>query len=179
VRSLAMDSSGHVLAAVESEEAGGLYLLAAGAPGRLLVRIDRPAGIALGNGERDALVADAARSQVWWVRDFATTGEVALFAIAAGARSELAGLAVSRDGRKLIVADRGERALAVYELATQALVAQLSLDFSPSGIEALGAGMLHLVKHGGPQPFYVFSESPQPGVYFIPASGPVMAEEQQ
>ncbi|MEK7407833.1 MAG: hypothetical protein AAB225_22415 [Acidobacteriota bacterium] len=167
VSALAVDGSGKNVLAITGS---AVYLLSPGLPPRLLMGIDGGGAVAV--HRQSAFVAG--QNQVFEIRNFAEPGgaQVRPLHTARDGLSDITGLACSRDGRRLLIADRGLRTVTVYDPGTGAPAATIELDFVPDGIELVAGSELYLLKPGGgPAPFYVLAGGPVPGVYFVPAGG--------
>jgi hypothetical protein len=87
------------------------------------------------------------------------------FAIASGKDSQ---------NRQIVyVASGSDQDFRAYDRATQQLLADLPLDFTPTGITALGRNSFVIAARSKAQtPLWLFSATPQPAVYFVPAPQP-------
>jgi hypothetical protein len=87
-----------------------------------------------------------------------------------GAVFDPTGLAVSGTGRYLLVADKGSRALRVFETATRTSLDPIPLDFSPVHLERLSTGPTFLLNRPGDKHWLlVVDATDAPRVYFVPA----------
>jgi hypothetical protein len=155
VAAVAVDNSGgHVLLGSQA----GLYLAAGG--DITLIASLTPSAIALAGP--DAFVAAGG---VFEIKDYA--GKATLLTFADGAAA--AGLEVSRDGKRLLVAEA--QSVAVYDIASRTATARVDLDFAPSRLAQLGAPATFVLNSGtaGSEPLYVVDASAAPAVYFVPA----------
>ena len=172
ILALAVDAAGrNVLAAGES----GVYLARHGLTPWLLAPVRGARAIAV-HGDT-AFVAAA--NQVLEIRNFADPGQVEITAFPAeyDPASDFAGIACSPDGRSLLLADRGAKNVAIYDLASRNLSARVALDFVPTGIDPVPASPLYLLRPGGGlEPFYVL-DAQTPSVYFVPAGAAAPTEE--
>jgi hypothetical protein len=89
------------------------------------------------------------------------------FAIASGRDSQ---------NRQIVyVASRNDQDFRAYDRATQQLLADLPLDFKPTGIVALGRNSFVIAARSKTQsPLWLFTTAPQPAVYFVPAPQPAI-----
>jgi len=167
---LAVDASGSVVAGIEAEQAGGIYLVSPEGS-RLLASAARPSAVALANGDRDLYVADRARQEILLLRGFRDAGAPALVANQSLGVSDPVGLAVSADGKALIVAGAADRSLLLIDLSAPAPALSIELEFEPSRVEPLPGGPLFLLNsRGAPhEPLQVLEMAPTPAVYFVPA----------
>jgi hypothetical protein len=144
--------------------AAGLYVADPSGPVRLMREID-PAAIAIGGG--DLYVADQGRNQVWIIRDYSGAATPMLFADERSGVSSPAALRVSRNGAQLLIANG--RGIDALDIATRAAVKHIELDFTPSRMEAIGAGRLALLNGGDAgEPLYLMDTGEDLMVYFIP-----------
>jgi hypothetical protein len=172
VSALAMGPSGdYAVVGVEAEAGGGLYLVGTEGEPRLLAAVGQAAAIALAANERDLFVADATSRQVLEIANFRQEAARMVFADEGSGISDPVGLALSRDGRLLLLANKSQRTLNAYVLATRSLWSQIELDFEPSFLEPLSRNSLFLLKAGGEasEPLLVLDASREPAVYFVPA----------
>jgi hypothetical protein len=87
------------------------------------------------------------------------------FAIASGRDSQ---------NRQIVyVASRSDQDFRAYDRATQQLLADLPLDFQPTGIVTLGRNSFVIATRSKTlSPLWLFTSAPQPAVYFVPAPPP-------
>jgi len=184
VTALAVDAAGStaVIATVEAAPAprgrhsgrGALYWLRMSDPDsppepRLVSYFLAPSSLALLNQDRDVMVADAAASELALVRGFAGQGEVLRWAGERDGVSGPAALNVSADGRRLFVANAGDRSLVVFDLAARSAEARLALDAVPTRLERLPGRSTFLLNEAGGEPLLVLEAGQSPAVYFVPA----------
>ena len=168
VSAIATDGE-NVLAGVSSDDAGGVYLLAAGSSPQLLVRLKNPVAIVLTKG--DLFVADREGQQIWQIQNYRDTPAAALFADGPAGIHSPVGIRVSRDGQKLLVANSGSKTLDTYDVASHSAVGSVQLEFTPTQLDQLNGDALFLLRSGGDgsEPLYVSSGVDSPAVYFVPA----------
>ncbi len=162
---VALAVAGEMLLAGVAGENGGVYLLTAGGGARRLATAARPAAMTIAG--RDLYFADRERGHVWQVRDF--SGQATPLLFAEGLR-EPVGLQVA--GKRLFVANAGDRTVEVYDLDARASIAALTLNAAPEGLEAFGGRSLWLLNAvpAAGDPFYVLDGGAEsPAIYFIPA----------
>jgi hypothetical protein len=76
-----------------------------------------------------------------------------------------------RDADTLFVTGRTDRRLSSYEASTGTPFATIELDFEPTSIEPLGRTSYSLAtRTGKTDPLWSYVNSPQPAVYFVPAT---------
>lgn len=158
VASLAVDREGRIIAGASE----GVQLWNGGHAAMLLPGV-RAAALTVAG----ANLYVAAGGEIWLVEDYAVQPKPLVVAAA----PDPVGLALSRDGRRLFIADRAGRSVLVYDLANRALLAELGLDFEPVTLARLSGPDLWLLRMGvGPsEPLFVLKTEPEPGVWFVPA----------
>jgi hypothetical protein len=74
-------------------------------------------------------------------------------------------------GRQIVyVASGSDRLLRIIDVASQQVLTDVSLYVAPTGIDALGAYSFVIASRSeGNQPLWLFSSSPLPAAYFVPA----------
>ncbi len=154
---LAIDREGRIIAGTRE----GVCLIAGESRAVLLAGV-RAAALTLAGGK----LYVAAGAEVWQVDDYAAQPRPEAIALV----SDPVGVAISRDGARLFVADRSERAVFVYDPAGRARIAELALDFEPVTLARLSGAELWLLRPstGGGEPLYVLKTEPDPGVWFVP-----------
>ncbi len=76
-----------------------------------------------------------------------------------------------RDADTLFVTGKSDRRLSSYEASTGTPGATMELDFEPTSMEPLGRTSYSLAaRTGKTDPLWSFVNSPQPAVYFVPAT---------
>jgi hypothetical protein len=170
VTALAVSGSGRQIAlAVIGSEGSGLYLWSVGqAP----VRVSGATVVDAkfdSSGER--LFAVTEDTQQVLAVESGSAMELASLRDPGGQPIKPAAIAVSGDGRMLIVADRSRPAIRIYETVSRTLVSTIPLDFTPSRVDPLPDGRTFLLKGGdsGQQWPMVLYTGEVPAVYFIPA----------
>lgn len=146
----------------------GVYLFTADGLPRKLAPAAKPSTIAIAG--RDLYFADRGLGQVWQVRDFAGQATPLLFA--EGLR-EPVGLQLA--GKRLFVANAGDRTVEIYDLDARVSIASVALSAAPAGLEAFGGRSLWLLNSipAPGEPLYVFDAgAANPAVYFIPGTAP-------
>ncbi len=173
---LAVDSSGRAAAA--AFEAGGVWAISAGAEPRLLARMDHPAALALAGQDRDLFIADRAANEILLLRNYAQGGGAALFAAAPQGVLDPVAMAISPDGRSLVVASAEGRRLTAFNLVSAEVSGETVADFEPSRLERFSKS-LFLLNHGGDgkDPLQVLDGSLGLSIYFVPAAAESGREE--
>ena len=110
-------------------------------------------------------VADKQRGEIDRIANYASAPELSRLA---GELAGLVGIALSADGNVLLAA-AGTK-LTSYDAASGALLAQLDLEFSPPGVEAMGKGLFRLDGRAqATDPVQVASLADGLKVFFVPA----------
>jgi len=75
-------------------------------------------------------------------------------------------------GRQVVyVASGSDRLLRIIDVASQQVLTDVSLNVAPAGIDALGAHSFVIASRSEPnQPLWLFTSSPLPAAYFVPAA---------
>jgi hypothetical protein len=78
----------------------------------------------------------------------------------------------SRDGtQRQVIYAAGTSGLVAYDAASHEVIAEVPLTSQPTGIEALGQDSYILgPRSSGDQPLWSFIDTPQPALYFVPAT---------
>ena len=176
---LAVDAAGAVLAGVEDAEAGGLYRLSSEGEPVLLARMTSPGGIVFANADSGLFVTDRGRQEILEIRDFRDGADVVLFANRNRGVCDPVAVALSRDGKTLLVASGSGRNLTRYDVQSRSLIDQIDLDFEPSRLAPLPGGSLYLLnsRGGRDEVLRVLEEGPNPAVYFGPAASAAVVAE--
>lgn len=166
VTALAFD--GQRLIVGVSGDSGGIYVVGASSGAQRIASTASPTAVALAGGS--LFFADNQSQQIWQVESYATKPAAMLFANDSGINSP-AGLQVSADGQRLLVANAGNRKLAIYDIASRLAVESLDLAFTPTRLDRFGDASVFLMNGSGQGPLYVVRDG-APGkaaVYFVPA----------
>ena len=165
VNALAFDGSNAALAA-----AGGIYRLNAQGETTLLARASDPVAPVFSNQGRDVIFADRSRNEIWEIRDWNGSATPTPFADERAGVNRPAGVQVSRNGRRLLVANAGTRSVDAFDLATRELAGHVDLEFEPVRLESFSRGSLALLNFAGAgDPLYILDSSEPLAVYFVPA----------
>jgi DNA-binding beta-propeller fold protein YncE len=165
VSALAVDADGVVAAG----SANALFRLKEGAAPELLAALDA-AALALDAKGATLYAAGATRNAVVELSDWRNSGAATLLASGNLGVDQPSALAVSADGRKLIVANGGEApGLLILDLATRAVAGTLALEFKPTRLDRLSDGVSFVLnsRQQG-QPLEVLSGAPGAKVFFVP-----------
>jgi hypothetical protein len=148
--------------------AGGIYLLTAGASSPIpITTAVQPLAMALFNGDRDLLVADAGADQVFLVRSLQSSMARQLLLSAADGLQRP--VAVRMTGhRNIFVADAGTNALFQMDLENGSLAGQLQMSGTPSRIEALALPNVFALTEVSTGQLLLLDASQQPTILFVP-----------
>ena len=171
IAALAIDRSAVQIVIATSADDGAVYLVSAdgqSAP-RLIASFGSPAALALVHGDQDLIVADAAVNEITLLRNFGGTPEPFVLA---GARDGIAGpsgLWAAPDDRKIYIANRDTRTLAIWNFDSQAIEASFLLDAVPTRVRPLQGSSLFALNDIGDHPLLLLDADVNPAVYFVPA----------
>jgi hypothetical protein len=179
VTSLAIDNGGRQIAVGVTDfhpllrgKHSGLYLWRTGqASPAPLPAITEPGAVAFDDDGR-LYAVDIATPRILRFDSSLDASEFASLAETDGPPLRPVGLAVSKDGRYLLVADGPTRAVRVYETTSGTLTRTISLDFAPTRFEPLssepsfvlnepGTGEWLLILHAGDVPTVAFVPADQ------------------
>ena len=167
VTTLAIDPAGQQIAA--GFAASGLYLFAAGQSPALLLSMANPQAAAFDGTGRWLYAIDPDNQRI--VR-FQSGSAFSIFVSLAqpdGPALQPAGLAVSGDGRYLLMPDAATQSVRVFETGSGNLVNTIPLNFAPSRFEALSAGPEFLLNGNKRNEWLLVLDASQtPAVYFVP-----------
>jgi hypothetical protein len=168
VASLAIDAGGRQIAISMAES--GLYLWNASESAPTLVSgIERPGAIVF--DESGCLyVLDTAAERILRIDSASGAAEFTSLAENEGPALDPVGLAVSKSGRYLLLADRSTRAVRVYETASGNLAWTIPLEFPPSRLERLSSEPAFLLNEPRSKEWLlILNAADSPNVSFVPA----------
>lgn len=165
---LAIDPAGRRIAFGIAQS--GLYLFSAGQSPALLLSMAQPAAAAFDSSGR-LYAFDADQQQIV---AFDATMNASTFASLAQPDTPAvtaAGLAVSGDGRYLLLADSAAEAVRIYDTASAALTQTIALDFAPTRFDALSSTPTILLNGDRANEWLLLLDAgQQPHLVFVPAS---------
>jgi hypothetical protein len=165
---LAIDPSGrHIAFGVAGS---GLYLFEAGQSPALLSSMARPAAAAFDTTGQRLYAVDLDQQQIVLFDSGSSAVQFASLAQTDAPAVTPVGLAISIDGRYLMLADSTAQAVRVYETASQSLANTLPLDFTPSRFEALSPSTFLLNGDHSNEWLLVLDARQVPGISFVPAN---------
>lgn len=165
------DDASLALAAFREETAASVFMLAAGAtPQFLSVFGDVPA-IAFVGGTGNAVIADSAENKIYLLRS--GRGPVELLAGAGDGVAGPVAVAISRDNRKVFVANRANNTVTALDLAgSTGATSALPCPCTPTGLFPLDGNAVFRLVDGGSQPIWLLDgDGSAPRVVFVPAGG--------
>lgn len=166
VISMAVDAGGLVAAGT----ATGIYRLREGEAPELLARLTDLSALALDAAGVSLFAADRKQNTVLELNDWRNSGAAILLASDSIGVDAPSALAVSADGKSLIVANGGETAgLLLIDRATRAVSASMALEFRPTRLDRLSDGVSYLLNNRqNGQPLEVLSGGNDAKVFFVP-----------
>jgi len=148
----------------------GLYLFGAGQSPALLYSMASPAAAAFDGTGRRLYAVDLDRQQITEFDSGSSALDFASLAQPDAPAVSPVGLAVSGDGRYLMLADSASQAVRVYETASRSLANTIPLDFTPSRFEALSSGTFLLNGDNSNEWLLVLDARQLPSISFVPAN---------
>lgn len=168
------DDGAHLLLSAGAGGTEAIYLLDAEGGWRFLLSTGKTAAAAFLAGGSEAVVADGAWNRVAWAR---ASGEVIPLAGEAEGISDPVAVSVSRDSRRVFVANAGTRTIAVLDLegGPAALVAcQCQL----TGLERMQGNAVFRLSDLTADPMWVFDgDAPEARIVFVPAVAQPQTED--
>jgi sugar lactone lactonase YvrE len=166
---LAIDAGGRRIAF--GVAGAGLYGFDAGQSPALLSNMALPVAAAFDDSGR-LYAVDGATQQLLQFDTGASGFTFASLAESADSPAlDVSGLAVSAGGRYVMVADRGNRTIRVYDTASHALSATLPLDFAPTRMDAISTSPVFLLNGDNENEWLLLLDARNiPATYFVPAS---------
>ncbi len=166
-RVVALAFDGQRLILGVSGDSGGIFVATASAGAQRIAAASNPAAIALAGSS--LYFADGGTQQIWQVQSYAST----LAAVVFGNDNSIdspAGLQVSADGQRLLVANAGNRKLTVYDIASRTATQSLDLPFIPTRMDRIGDPSVFLLNGSGQGPIYVLRDAGagKAAVFFVP-----------
>jgi len=170
VTTLAIDPAGQQIAV--GFAASGLYLFEMGQSPALLLSIANPAAAVFDASGQSLFAIDTDAHRIVQFQSGSGVSEFASLVQPNGPALTPTGLAVSDNGRYLLLADSATRSIFVYETNSALLANTIPLSFTPSRFEALSAGPVLILNGNDPKEWLLILDASQvPAVYFVPAKG--------
>jgi len=168
VTTLAIDPTGQQMA---FGIAGmGLYQFGPGNPPVLVSSMVSPVAAVFDAAGRRLYAVDSDRQRIMAIDFGSSAMEFASFLQADTAAVAAVGLAVSGDGRYLVLADSTAQAVRVYETASRILIETIPLDFPPTRFEGLLSGTFLLNGDNSNEWLLVLDARQAPRLSFVPAN---------
>jgi DNA-binding beta-propeller fold protein YncE len=167
---LAADSSANqVLLASQEGDLWRLWLASPTKPPALIAGVTQPAAAVFAQSGTIAFVADAAAHQVVQIGGLNSSPVVAPIVVSATYVADPVGLALSKDGSRLFLADGAGKMIRVFQTGTGVLSAELPLQTAPRSLTASSSNSFLI---GGrdqkDQPFYFLDTRADGRVSFVP-----------
>ena len=166
---VASDLNGANIAVGVSGQTSGVYLMIRGQG--LVSVLQTPAAVALGfsNDGSRLYALDASAMQLFDI----SVGDLSSQSFTLDGLSEPFAVRPALDpsgGPTLYIASRKDQLLRIYDLAGHQTVADIPLDFQPTGIDDLGRSSFVISSRASIRdPLWLFTSAPQRAVYFVPA----------
>ncbi len=171
VTTLAINTSGDRMVFGISGTGAGLYLARPGQAPTLISPMAQPAAAAFDPAGTTLFALDLDTQRIFEFDDGAGPVEFASLSSPDGSSPSPVGLAVSGNGRYLMIADSANRAIRVYDRTFRSLVDTIALDFAPSRMDALSNRPTFLLNGERANEWLMLLEAADiPRVYFVPAS---------
>jgi hypothetical protein len=168
------DDGARLLLSASAGQAEAVYLLSAEGDLHFLLSTGRTAAAAFLTGSSEVVIADGAANRVVWAR---ASGQVIRLAGEAEGISDPVAVGVSRDNRRVFVANAGSRAVAVldFEGGPAALVA---CQCEPTGLERMQGNAVFRLSEPAAEPMWMFDgDAPEARVVFVPAVAQAREED--
>lgn len=175
---IAVDAPGKRVAIGVAGESGGVYLITDGGSPIPVLASSKPIALAFSSDGRDLYAVDGATLQLTALQlaDF-TSHSFSLDGMADPIAIKSARDAANR--RVLFVAGRSDYLLRVYDAEDHQILKDIPLDFAPSELGDFGRNSFLLApRRSASDPLWLFTTTPQPAVYFVPAAPAASGESQ-
>ncbi len=165
---IAADTPGQQIVVAVSGDNGAVYQ-ASGGQFTHLASMAKPISLSFSSDGKTLYALDAATAQVAAV----TLGSHGLQILPLpGITNPIAIQSVvdSQNRQVLYVAGGSDRMVRILDVASQQTVADVPLNFKPTGLDPFGSGSFVLAfRSQSANPLWLFAATPQPGAYFVPA----------
>jgi hypothetical protein len=162
---VAVDGKGQQVAIALGGSAAGLYLMTASESFTPVLQLSNPVALSFSNDGTQLFAIDAASVQLAVV-------SLAGFHFQMAPLDGLADPFALREAadQKLYVASRSDRRLREFDLSSLQAVADLTLSFTPTGIEQFGPNSFLVgSRTQATDPMWLLTNAAQPAAYFVPA----------
>jgi hypothetical protein len=172
VTALAIDPAGlQIAVGIAGSEAPGLYLLRPGQPIVQVSSMVRPAVAAFDDTGGRLYAVDLNTRQILEFDSGAGGFEFARLSAPDEPALNPVGLAVSGNGRYLMLADSATRVVRLYETDSRSLIDTIPLDFAPLCLEALSSDPSYLLNGDSGKEWLLVLDARQfPKVHFVPTN---------
>jgi hypothetical protein len=167
--SVAADAKGKQFAAGVSGDAGGVYQSFDGQNFSKLISLAKPISLAFSTDGSALYVLDGSSARAIAVN---LSNHAYQTIPLAGLATPTAIQAVqdSQSRQLIYVAARTDRLLRILDVASQQIVTDVPLSFQPTGLDQFGSNsFVAAARSQAANPLWLFTSTPQPGVYFVPA----------
>jgi hypothetical protein len=167
---VASDAAGKQIAVAIAGQRSGVFLFQAATQTFVpLLALSRPVALAFSSDSADLFAIDASTRQLSVVNlaSLATqtvplTGLADPFAVGSAP--------ATAPSRIIYVASRSDQILREYDLSSQQIIADLPLNFVPTGLQQFGRNSFLVASRArAVDPLWLFVDAPQPAVFFVPA----------
>jgi len=167
--SVAAAPKGKQIAAGVTGEAGAVYLSSDGQSFTKLVSLAQPISLSFSIDGSTLCALDGNAAQVMAV-NVASHAYQAIPLAGLGAPVAIQAVQDSQNRQLLYVAATTDRLLRILDLGNQQIVADVPLGFQPTGLQQFGSNSFVVAVRSQPaNPLWLFTSTPQPGAYFVPA----------
>jgi hypothetical protein len=165
VTALAVDSRGRLAVAV-SGASSGLYRLPLSGEPALLTSVLKPADAKFNAGGSALFVLDDVTKRIAVLPGSLDAGDFKVLPSA-----DVDAFSVSADGTQLFLAKHGEPSVQVYDTSSQAVIAELPIDFQPAAIEPISKStfLLREQRDAAGSALHVLDARQKPAIYFVPS----------
>jgi hypothetical protein len=167
---LATDQEGqHIFAGISGDD-GGLYWLAPGQPPSRIASGKNFTSVAFDPVNHALFAVDRDARTLWEVSHADSSPAATVFSDAAGGVGDAVGVSVPPGRQRLILANREDRSLQVFELASRSVAETVMLEAAPVMLCPLGEGIFLLNPRTTLEsPLYILEARSAVAVYFVPA----------
>ncbi|HEY3838775.1 MAG TPA: hypothetical protein VGL72_19495 [Bryobacteraceae bacterium] len=164
-----VDAKGQIIAIGISGAAGGVFESSDGLNFGSLLALEQPVSLSFSSDSTALYALDGGAPQV-----FAITLSDRSFASLplAGLNSPVAiqELNDAQGNQQLYIAAKTDRLVRILDVASQQVVANITLGFQPSGLAQFGSNSFVVGRRAqAATPLWLFATTPQPAAYFVPA----------
>jgi hypothetical protein len=167
---VAADKSGKQIAVAMHGDAPGVYLMTDGQPFVSVLQLANPVALTFSEDGATLFAIDAGALQLSVFHPAGFDSQT----LALEGFTEPFAVRAARDAQSrevVYVAGRGDRLVREYEVSSQQSLADVWLDFEPTGLDDFGRGSFVVASRAkDTDPLWLFSRVPQPGVFFVPAA---------